>query len=125
MATLSDFTNPKQTVIFEKYKTFFAFGDKQYEQAAVKGVDYVHMGGNLFCPKQHYKQLSEDLETCHIEAIKEHKAEYSKDQIILSELYNHECFYTGEWKTVIEILEDYKYTDEEIETVYIDNIANS
>lgn len=47
------------------------------------------------------------------ESIKESKA---KEQHILYELNNHECYYTGNIDPACEVLED--YTREEVEAVY-------
>ena len=122
MKTLTNYLEAAHTKIFNNHGAFFAFSDEQFEAKAKKGVRYCSMSGGLICPKDNAKQLNKDLETAYLDAIKKHKSEHSKEEIILAQIYNHECYYTWNWSRVTEVLEDYGYTDQDVETVFRANI---
>lgn len=49
------------------------------------------------------------------------KQQNSKEAIILRELLNYECFYTGNPSDAITLLEEYNYTKKEVLEVFNNN----
>ena len=109
------------TKVFEKYGTFFAFSDKQFNEQKKDGVKYVSLGAGMITPKDTADAMLKELDKAIDEAQTKDKELNSKDQIILRELINYECFYTGNITDARERLEAYGYTADEIRQVYNDN----
>jgi hypothetical protein len=118
MKHLSDYIEQAQTEAFSKAGAFFAFGDEQYKEKAKDGIKYVSMGMGLICPESTAKTLHQALDKIYIDGIKQDQTENTKEDIILRELKNHECFYTWEIDVVIEKLTDYNITEADILTVW-------
>lgn len=108
----------KQSALFKKTGSFFAFGDKQLKEQAVKGVKYASMGAGLICPKANAKELKNGIDKIWDDAIKQDLEENGKDGIILRGLFNHECFYTGDPLSISDSMKAYGVADEEIMKVY-------
>ncbi|EPZ5427361.1 DUF7659 family protein, partial [Vibrio parahaemolyticus] len=107
-----------QTALFDELGAFFAFSNKQFDQAKKKGIEYVSLGMGMIVPKNNAKQLVERLEVIQKEGIKQDIAENGKEAIIRRELFNHECFYTGDICDCVEKLEEYGYSYDDIYQVY-------
>ena len=75
----------------------------------------------MVCPKENAKTVVESLHRIYTDSVKEDLKENGKEAVILRELENHECFYTGSIDDAIEKLEDYPITKEEIRKVYCKN----
>ncbi|WP_394246006.1 hypothetical protein [Vibrio profundi] len=118
MKYLSDYTQQPQTALFDELGAFFAFSNKQFDAAKKKGVEYVSLGMGMIVPKNNAKKLIERLEEIQKEGIKQDIAENSKEAIIRRELFNHECFYTGNVCDCVEKLEEYGYSYDDIYQVY-------
>ena len=117
MKTLGDYTHQKQSTLFKKYGTFFAFGDEQFRRERKKDVQYVNAGIGMFCPKENIEKLIEGLKKISINGILEDIRENGKTSIIKRELANHEYGYTGEIEQTVEALGDYPITIEQIKEV--------
>ncbi len=72
----------------------------------------------MICPKENAKEFIDTLHSIHKGAIKKDIKENGKDAIIKRELYNHECFYTGDISDVVDKLKPYGFTIEEIREIY-------
>ena len=118
MKYLSDFTQEKQTALFKETGAFFAFSQQQFEESKVEGVDYVSLVAGLVVPKENAKRLIEELEKIKIEGVNNDLDEHGKKAIIRRELFNHECFYTGDISDCVDKLASYKITEEEIQAQY-------
>ncbi|MDC5842190.1 hypothetical protein OPW33_22955 [Vibrio europaeus] len=118
MKYLSDYTQQPQTALFDELGAFFAFSNKQFDEAKKKGIEYVSLGMGMIVPKNNAKQLVERLEVIQKEGIKQDIAENGKEAIIRRELFNHECFYTGDICDCVEKLEEYGYSYDDIYQVY-------
>jgi hypothetical protein len=118
MKYLQDYQEEAQTALFKKTGAFFAFSNKQFDEEKKEGVKYVHLGAGLICPKVNAKELNEKLDAIYKDAIKKDIAENGIEAIIKRELYNHECFYTGDITDCVSKLQDYPTTKEEIWNVY-------
>ncbi|MBL4672324.1 MAG: hypothetical protein JKX81_08675 [Arenicella sp.] len=115
----------KQTALFNETKAFFAFGTKQFDEAKLPDTTYVNCGAGEICPKENVKILSDGLTKIHENAIKEDIAENGIDKIIIRELYNHECFYTGDISDAISTLKSYNITDNQVQVAYYKELPNS
>ncbi|MCR9649553.1 hypothetical protein NB559_06720 [Vibrio parahaemolyticus] len=118
MKYLSYYIQQPQTALFDELGAFFAFSNKQFDQANKKGIEYVSLGMGMIVPKNNAKQLVERLEVIQKEGIKQDIAENGKEAIIRRELFNHECFYTGDICDCVEKLEEYGYSYDDIYQVY-------
>lgn len=118
MKYLSDYTSEKLTQAFNEFGAFFAFSNKQFDEAKKEGVKYSSMGAGLICPVGNEKKLYDRLEKITKEGIAQDIAENGKNAIIRRELFNHECFYTGEICDCVEKLEEYGYSYDDIYQVY-------
>ena len=106
------------TEVFNKYGTFFAFSDAQFKEQREEGVEYVSLGSGMITPKATAGEMLKDMDKAIDNAIAKDKELNSKEAIILRELLNYECFYTGSPRDAIEALKDYDYTKEEVLEVF-------
>tara|TARA_R110002073_G_scaffold315726_2_gene488403 strand:+ start:241 stop:648 length:408 start_codon:yes stop_codon:yes gene_type:complete len=126
MKYLSEYMEGKQTKLFKDNNVFFAFGDRQLKEGLkkhkIKDSNLVcSLGAGMVCPKENAKTVVESLHRIYTDSVKEDLKENGKEAVILRELENHECFYTGSIDDAIEKLEDYPITKEEIRKVYCKN----
>lgn len=112
--SLSNYTQEKQTALFESTGAFFAFSNEQLAEKKKEGVTYVSLGAGLIAPKSNAKALIEGLEKITSEGIKQDLEENGKEKIIDRELANYECYYTDDPSDCIEALEPYGITREEV-----------
>jgi len=110
------------------YDVFFAFSDEQLEKGMAKigiknqtELTSIGMGG--FIPKTKvdtYLRATDEAYNSYKKELKQ--AKEVKEQAILYELNNHECFYSEELDPVIDFFKDI-YTKKEIIAVYKKNYA--
>ena len=128
MKYLSHYMNSGQSVLFKEKKVFFAFSQKQLnegiEKHNLKGVKLINLGQGMFCPKINAKSVLTALDGIYRLAIEQDLKENGKEKVILRELRNHECFYTGDITDCVEKLSDYPINKEEIKNVYFKNYEN-
>jgi len=125
MKSLTDYTNTGLTNAMNKAGAFFAFGTEQFNKAKKEGVKYCEMGHGLICPSINAKQLMIDMDENHTKGIEQDIKENGIDKIIVRELYNYECFYTGEIEDAVDALEAYKIDIEIIRKAYYTELPNS
>ncbi len=118
MKYLSHYIQDKQTQAFNEAGAFFAFSNKQFDEAKKEGVKYASLGMGLICPVDKAKQLMNRLDSIAQEGIAEDIEENGKKAIIRRELFNHECFYTNDICDCVEKLEGYGITYDEIYEVF-------
>lgn len=127
MATAKQVTQDKQTEIFNKYGVFFAFSNEQFSKgiAKIKGEGILLEGekvrslfGGGYVPSKHHDTVLNELGQVHEDGRAADIKENGKEKIIERELYNYECFYTGDIEDAIEPLSYYGYTREDILKVY-------
>ena len=121
MKYLSDYMEEKQTALFKKTGTFFAFSKKQYKEQADKSKTYVFMGSGMYTEKEFANQQIEEHYKIYKDSIKQDLKENGKDGIILRELLNHEAFYVNNIEDTIHKLEDYPITEDDISYIYQKN----
>jgi hypothetical protein len=98
----------KLTELFNECGVFFAFSNEQFQENKTplkEGEKYVSMGAGGYLPKGNvqtyldgHKAITK-WEKAEIKAAKE-----GKEQHILYELQNHECFYTGDIEDAMPVL---------------------
>lgn len=116
---MSTWIQQEQTKLFDRLGVFFAFGDKQFNEQCVEGVEYVTVLQAGDCvPKQHAKEFISEIKRIGKEGRERELAEKGIDAIIEYELSNHECFYTGEIDYALDALEGYNVTAEQVWAVY-------
>tara|TARA_R100000781_G_scaffold114704_2_gene86258 strand:+ start:1453 stop:1842 length:390 start_codon:yes stop_codon:yes gene_type:complete len=122
MKYLSDYMEEKQTALFEKTGTIFAFSQKQFEEQRKDNVTYVNLGQGMLTEKPNVEEVINELHKIYKDCIKQDIKENGKDKIILRELENHEAFYVGNTEDTERKLEDYEcISKEDIKRVYIKN----
>lgn len=117
--SLSTYTQDAQTKLFEKTGTFFAFSQDQYDKSAIAEVNYVSLGMGMLVPKENAKALVAGLSDINKIGIETDLKENGKKAIIERELFNYECFYTGEIEDCVEALKEYEIAKSEIIIEYI------
>ncbi len=130
MKYLKDYTDQAITELFEKHGAFFAFSDKQLDEAKNKDLPrsaYVSMGAGLIAPKSEAKELASWIDKVTTKRIALDLEENGKEAIILRELHNHECFYTGDYldPNMKASLSGYGFTDQDIYDVYRSEYQNA
>ena len=101
--------------IQDKYGVFFAFSNKQYEEGAKEGVQYVHYGYGMFCPKKTIDQFLNEFDLAIDNYRNNDLAENGKIKIIWRELSNYECQITMDISEAVTALKGYGITKEEVE----------
>tara|TARA_Y100001963_G_scaffold109112_1_gene150796 strand:- start:191 stop:592 length:402 start_codon:yes stop_codon:yes gene_type:complete len=127
MKYLSEIMEEKQTELFNKYNVFFAFNDEQFKEGLnkynlTKDDKITNMKNGVFCPSKHVKDFINDHYNHYKNSIKEDMKQ-GKDKVILRELSNHECFYTGDISDCVSTLKDYPIKRGEIIKVYRKNYS--
>ena len=118
MKYLSDYTNVKQTKLWNDNGAFFAFGDKQLDEQKQEGVSYVSLGMGLIAPKENASKIIEGLESIHMEGIQQDISDNGIKAIIHRELANHEAQITNDISDTVEALEFYGITREQVSEEY-------
>ena len=129
MQTFQQVKNDYQNIVnqlIETHKGFFAFSEEQLAEGMSKiGItdrkDLTSLAHGMILPKANVdKYLLDSLNAFNtykktIRGLKE-----EKEKAILYELYNHECFYSGDIDTVVEFFKDI-YSKKDIEKVFKKN----
>lgn len=118
MKYLSDYTNVKQTKLWNDNGAFFAFGDKQLDEQKQEGVSYVSLGMGLIAPKENASKIIEGLESIYTEGIQQDISDNGIKAIIHRELANYEAQITNDISTTLEALEDYGITRAQVSEEY-------
>jgi len=121
MKYLSDYTNDATSELLEKNGAFFAFSDKQFEEAKDPNLnkeDYRHLFGGLIAPKANAETVARGLVDISKRAIAQDLEENGPENIIKRELANHEAYYTGDITSTIKALDGYGITEDQIKEVY-------
>ncbi len=116
--SLYNYTQAAKTELFNSTGAFFAFGNKQFDEAKKEGVKYVSMGAGLVCPKENAQELSYGLDVIQAAGIKVDLAENGVKKIIHRELANYETQLTNDISDTVYALSDYGITKEQIAAEY-------
>lgn len=124
MKSLGELRQEQENKISElnkKVGLFWAFSNKQFDENKTplkEGEKYVSIGGGGYMPKGNVEEFlkgHKDIDKWYKAEVKNNKAE---EKEIIYELYNHECFYTGDITTVVELFEG-RYSEEKIRELYL------
>ncbi len=118
MKYLSDYIGAAQSELFDRMGIFFAFSNEQLAEKQKDGIEYVSLGMGMICPKDNTKQFLQEHNSIVDTGMKQDLAENSREGVILRELENHECFYTGDYMDCFPVLDGYGITEDEIKAVY-------
>lgn len=105
--SLKTILDNKSSELFAKHGAFFAFSNKQFDEAKKEGIKYVSLGAGLIAPKDNAKQLVEEWDRLHNESIKQQVEIMGADAIIEYEYFNHETQITCDVSALIDVLESY------------------
>jgi len=125
MKHLSNYTQENLTKNYQKHNAFFAFTQASFDEQKVDGVRYTNLYCGLICPSSNVKQLVTDVDKINADGIAQDLKDHGKERIIIRELYNYECFYTGDYSDVLASLKDYNITPEEIHRAFIKEYPNA
>ena len=119
MKYLSDYMEEKQTALFNKTGTIFAFSQKQFDEQAIKGKQYSRIGQGMLTQKGNEMKVIETLEKIYQQAIIQDLKENGIKGVIQRELENYEVYYTNDLEPAMEALKDYpEITQKDIIKVY-------
>ena len=118
MKYLRDYIEEGQTKAITKAGAFFAFSDKQFDEASKAGIKYVNLFAGLVCPKDTAKQLLVELEEVNEAGIKQDIAENGTEGVVKRELENHEAYYTGDISSTVDALSLYQIPLEDIKRIF-------
>ena len=121
MINLSTYIDEKINHLLIKYNGFFAFSEKQFEEAKKENVKYVCRGAGLYHEAGKSEEFDEDFKLIIKEAIEQDLKENGKEAIIERELENYECYYTNDINEAVINLKDYDITYDEIKAVFNTN----
>jgi hypothetical protein len=117
---LKNLQEEKMSALIKECRVFFAFSEKQFEESKTplqEGEEYKSLRSGGYIPANSVPAWIEGLKRNNQwfdEQLKENNLE---EEEILYELYNHECFYTGDPEAVFDMFEG-RYTQDQIWVVY-------
>ncbi len=102
----------KQENLFTEMGAFFAFSNKQLAEQKKEGVTYVNMFAGLIAPQENVQKIIDGMSKINKEHIAQDVEKNGINAIIRRELFNFECFFSGDITDCVEALKDYP-TDED------------
>lgn len=129
MKTLSQINEEQQqkiSALFERNGVIFAFSNKQFESNRKEGVTYVMMECGMIVPKENVKKVRDDFAQITKEYTGELQNHVTMEQYTHDKLLDHECYYTGNYAEVIEMVQDYYplCTHSDVREIYLKNVNN-
>ena len=118
MKSLRHYIDERMTQLFNDTGAFFAFSNSQFDEKKEEGFQYVSLGAGLLVPKQNAKKVVDGLDNITEEGIKLDIEENGKDAIIKRELFNFECFYTGDVSDCVDSMKRYGFSQDEVNEVF-------
>lgn len=116
--SIKEYTEQKQTELFDKTGAFFAFSTEQFNEAKKEGVKYASLGAGLICPSENVETFIKEFKAISKEAIKQDLEDNGRETIIKRELYNYECFYICDIAEAVKALKKYGISEQEVKEVY-------
>lgn len=118
MKHLNDYTGEAITQLLNSTGSFFAFSGLQLEEKKKEGVDYCSLGGGLVVPVANAQLVVDGLEEATKKGIQDDIAENGIEAIIRREIFNHECFFTGDIAECCDALKVYGVSRQDIRDQY-------
>lgn len=114
----------KLSALFKELGIFFAFSQEQFDSHKKEGVTYVAGDLGMILPKENVKAFYDRHGKLIDEEIAQLKANVPLDDFIRHELWNHECFYTGNYGEIFELVKAYyaQCTMEDIKRVFYKHV---
>jgi len=119
MKYLRNYIEEAQTKLLNECGAFFAFSQSQFDEQKKAGVRYSALPHGLICEKEKVKTLIDGLESIGKKGIQDDIEENGIDNIIMRELSNHECYYTGSVEACVDALVDYNFETKRIKEVFM------
>lgn len=94
----------RMSAVFDKHGIFWAFSDEAFEEKRKPNVEYVGVIGGGCCPKSNVKAFYLDFANLQEERKKAFQSNTTMDEVIVRELANHECYYTGDYSVILEVV---------------------
>ena len=117
-------TDSAQSQVFDKNGAFFAFSNKQFDEAKKEDIKYMSLGGGLIVPEINAETLVKELDSICNKKIKFELANNSIKDLIWYELANHECQISCDYGSVVSLLAPYGITEDMIKAEYDDYYQN-
>lgn len=96
---------------FNKTGVFWAFSNQQFEEnkthKEAPDSEYISVGAGGYIHKSNKEKLDNFFKVILPKLKKEFINKIDIDNLIEYELINHECYYTGEWHEIIDIIKSY------------------
>lgn len=113
----------KQSALFAQYQAFFAFSEEQLKEGMAKyGLtnreDLVSVAYGLIAPKANLLAITDGVHLIELERVESIKAQVKMRKVILYELNNYECFYSGDIENALPALLPLGVTREEVLEVF-------
>jgi len=114
----------KYNNLMDECKVFWAFSNEQFTEGIAKcelleGEKVISIGAGGYMPKKHMQSFIEGQKS--IEKWFKNAIKTMKEEHILYELNNHECFYTGSIEDAVSVL---PYSEKMILDIYRKHAAN-
>lgn len=114
----------KYNNLMDEFKVFWAFNNKQFNEGIAKcelleGEKVVSIGAGGYIPKKNVQSFIDGQKS--IEKWFKNAMKTMKEEHILYELNNHECFYTGSIESAANVL---PYSKKMVLDVYRKHAAN-
>jgi hypothetical protein len=106
--------------LFKDCGVFWAFSKEQFQENKTplkEGEKYVDIGAGGFIPQGNVDMLTKGMKEIDKVFKQQTKDLKTREQHVLYELNNHECFYTGRIEDAHEVLGE-GYTLDEVKEVY-------
>ena len=117
--SVKDITDKLLSKVFKEHDVFFAFNKEQIEEGKKPGVQYrVNSSMNMFYNMEKEDTIYLEIDKAIEEAQRIDKELHTKEQIILRELINYECFYICDFTDAVQPLEAYGYTIKDIQPIF-------
>lgn len=118
--SVKDITDKLLSKVFRDNDVFFAFNREQIEEKKKPGIKYAYNKSmNMFYNIEKKDTIYQELDKAIEEAQAIDKQLHTKEQIILRELINYECFYICDFADVVAPLEAYGYTVKDIQPIFL------
>ena len=117
MKYLQDIIQERQSACFKKHGAFFAFSDKQFNEAKDPNIpldQYCNGPFGMIMPKDNAKAFGKEINQIIADGMKEDIELHGVNAVIVRELNNHEAYYTGDISSTVEALYGYPGIDREL-----------
>ena len=118
---IKDEEQKKLSKLFDSLGIFFAFSNEQFNAGKKQGVNYTTDGRGMIIPQENTKIFLQSF----LAILKETNVEFNNnikmDDYIYYELGNYECYYTGEYEEVFELVKKIypQCTMKDVKRVYL------